>query len=82
LVRIIVLHHQRVLRVLSRHQISNGRTAIPVASYRINSLFQMIHPAAAASATRTPQSALVGLRCIHFLPRAKIQYAAPEWFVL
>src|SRR5439155_12927037 len=52
---------------------SNGRTAIPVVSgCRINSLFQTIHPAAAASAIRDAASnALVGLRRTHFLPRAK-----------
>src|SRR6266567_7493967 len=38
----------------------------------INSLFQTIHPAAAASAIRDVASnALVGLRRTHFLPRAK-----------
>ena len=56
---------------------SNGRTAIPLASgCRINSLFQTIHPAAAASAiSDAASSALVGLRRTHFLPRTKI----PVW---
>ena len=53
---------------------SNGRTAIPfVTGRRINSLFQMIQPAAAASAiSDAASSALVGFRRTHFLPRRKI----------
>src|SRR6478672_1302941 len=53
---------------------SNGRTAIPVVSgCRINSLFQTIHPAAAARAIRDgASSALVGLRRIHLLLRPMI----------
>src|SRR5439155_1912375 len=48
-------------------------TAIPVVcDCLINSLFQTIPPAAAANAIRdAARSALVGLRCTHFFPRAK-----------
>ena len=51
---------------------SNGRTAIPVGmGPRTSSLFQIFHPTTAANATsEVASSALVGLRCVHFLPRA------------
>src|SRR5439155_5338512 len=53
---------------------SNGNTAMPVVTgCWTNPLFQTIQPAADASATREAiNSALVGLRRIHFLPREKI----------
>src|SRR5207248_11156372 len=53
---------------------SNGSTAIPVViGPRISSLFQIFHPTAAAKATRVAaRSALVGLRCTHFLLRPMI----------
>ena len=60
---------ERVLFLIARF--SNGSTAMPVVTgCRINSVFQMIQPAAAARATRdAAKSALVGLRRTHFCPR-------------
>ena len=53
---------------------SNGSTAMPVVTgCRMNSLFQTIQPAAAARATSdAANSALVGFRRTHFLPRVRI----------